>query len=132
MANEVIEKYPVKNTTCPTPIDDAIAEETAWLKEHNPSLWEETQKAPSEISFKIYMLGFVNADYGLTIQNLVEGKSDKQPPTAEAAEILRNHPDLTLRDLEWEFEWYKAANSPAVVPALRRLKEFKEKHGITD
>lgn len=126
------EKYPVKNTKYPTPLDDAIAAETEWLKENNHGLWETAQKAPTEISFKTYILGFLKAGFGDEIQAVVEGKTDELPSPFIVSGTLRRHPDVCLADMEWWYYLAKGSNSPAVIKAKKALEDFKKAHNITD
>ena len=123
------EKYPVQNTKYPTAIDEIIAEKMAWLKKNNRSLWEYAQTPPSEISFKIYMAGFVLADMGNDLEAVHASKKDEDslPPIAVTKELYAN-PDITIEDLEWLCE--QAKGTPAYVTAKKRIADFKAAHGI--
>ena len=107
------ERYPVKETKYPTLLDDLIAAQTKWLKENNHPLWEEAQRAPSEISFKNYILRFLKAGYGDEIQQFVEGKTDELPSPYTVGNELWSHPDVSLADLEWNYKLARAENSPS-------------------
>lgn len=126
------EKYPVKNTICPTPFDNEISKTTEWLKENRPNAWEIAQTAPSEISFKLYLFSYIHADYGDELQDFTDGKTDIPPSSFTEQVKLYDHPNLSLADLEWDLERAKAANSPFVVNLKKIIAKFKEEHGITD
>ena len=126
------ERYPVKETKYPTLLDDLIAAQTKWLKENNHSLWERAQEAPSEISFKNYILGFLKAGYGDELQQFVEGKTDELPSPFVVQHGLLNHPDMSFADMEWHYKLTRAANSPAVKGWIKKIDKFKKEHGIED
>ena len=123
-------KYPVANTACPTKIDDRIAKMTDRLEQNNHLLWEKAQSAPSEITFKRYIIGFIVADSLDEVADWFIGKTDEVPlPVAVCAELL-HHPDMSLADIEWEYNRVKHTIAGPRIKA--RMDEFKRTHGITD
>lgn len=121
-------KYPVANTSCPTPLDARIAKMTDWLEQNNHPLWETAQSAPSEISFKIYIIGFLLADGDDGVADWCDGETDRKPAPVQTLVDLRNHPATTLADLEWEYGLVK--NTIAGPRILKRIEAFKKSHGI--
>ena len=122
-------KYPVANTAYPTKIDGRIAKMTDWLEQNNHPLWEIAQSAPSEITFKRYIIGFLFAN-SPDAADWCDGKTDVEPlPVTVSAELL-HHPDMSLADLEWE---YNRVRHTIAGPRIKaRIDEYKRTHGITD
>ena len=132
MEETVTPKYPLEHTACPTKLDKQIAAKAEWLRTNNRGLWEKAQSAPSEITFKIFILQCIGFSYADDIEDYENGITDKLPRPYATIRELHEHPNLSLEDLEWEYKRYRAMNSPAVIPAKERLDAFKRKHGIID
>lgn len=125
----IARKYPVANTAYPTKIDDRIAKMTDWLEQNNHPLWEIAQSAPSEITFKRYIISFLFAN-SPDAADWCDGKTDVEPlPVTVSAELL-HHPDMSLADLEWEYNRVKHTIAGPRIKA--RIDEYKRTHGITD
>lgn len=110
------ERYPVKDTKFPTPYDDQIAKYAQWLEKSNDYWWDVALTAPSELSFKHFMLSFA------LIQNL------ESPSAHEVQEALYQSPELTLADLEWHYDRVKGMNWPEKFIVAKQIEYFKA-HG---
>ena len=121
------EKYPVKKTRYPTPFDEMIVQKTKWLKEKYPYFWSKLQEAPSELSFKIYVLSLIHKDY---IKQVVGDEENEIFASIKTQDELYDHPDISLEDFMWCL--ISAVNTPLFLQIIDKMNRFKEEHDDTE
>ena len=121
------EKYPVKNTGCPTVFDKIIAEKAEWLRNNDSYFWKKAQSAPSELSFKIYMFSHIHEDY---IREFTNDIANEILSSFKTQAELYDHPDISLDDLEWCL--VSIVNTPSVVKIISKIDNLKKEHNINN
>lgn len=108
-------KYP-QSFTIKTKFDQEIIDKISWFKENNEYWYEKAQEAPSEISCKFFVLGFILAD------NFSFSVIDEQ-------ENLIKNEQTTLEDLKWLM-----AHSHRMQKSswAKKIEDFQKKQGPLD
>lgn len=113
-------KYPVEETKYPTPFDEEIAAKVKWFKENYRFIWKTIQSAPSELSFKIFMLSHIREDH---VKKLVEEINYSY----EIEKLLSEHPDISVEDLEWCLSF--SMQTPKFLRIIDKRNRLKEEQG---
>ncbi len=96
-----------------TKFDQAIIDKIDWFKGNNMYWYEKVQEAPSEISCKIFVLGFVFADtFSLSVKD-------------EQGKLLKSE-YVTLEDLKWLMA---RSHNVGKNSFAKRIEEFIKKTG---